>query len=136
MVKVRSEAKNNIGSIAGAVVSSNAKVKFAHPSEAEFARILDFYGVGWTYEPRPSPLSWKGEQMEEMFTPDFYLQDLNLYVELNTIKQSLVTEKNRKLRRFREVYPGIKVKLLYRKDFHRLLAKCGFGPLADAKVRG
>jgi len=109
---------------------------FAHPSEEEFAKILDFYGLQWDYEPRSFPLRWEGEQMREMFTPDFYLPELELYLELTTMKQSLVTEKNRKLRRLRELYPDIKIKLLYRRDFHRILAKYGFGPLSQAETAG
>ena len=109
---------------------------FAHPSEREFAQILGFYGVEWQYEPHSFPLRWEEDRIVEMLTPDFYLPDLNLYVELTTMKQSLVTEKNRKIRRMREVHPEINIKLLYRRDFHRLLAKFGFGPLANADVRG
>ena len=109
---------------------------FAHPSEAEFAQILDFYGLRWDYEPRSFALNWDGDRVTEMLTPDFFLPDLDLYVELTTLKQSLVTEKNRKLRRLRELYPDVNIKLLYRRDFHRLLAKFGFGPLADADVPG
>lgn len=109
---------------------------FAHPSEAEFARILDFYGVRWVYEPRSFPIRWEGGKVVEMFTPDFYLPDLDLYIELTTLRQSLVTEKNRKLRLLRQLYPDIKIKLLYRRDYHRLLARYGFGPLAQAGVRG
>ena len=107
--------------------------KFAHPSEEEFARILDFYGLRWNYEPTSFPLEWKDDGPVEMMTPDFYLPDLDLYLELTTMKQSLVTQKNRKIRRLRETYPDINVKLLYRKDFHRLLAKFGFGPLAGSE---
>jgi len=109
---------------------------FAHPSEKEFARILDFYGLRWVYEPRSFPLRWLEDRVVEMLTPDFYLPDLDLYVELTTMKQSLVTEKNRKLRHFRELYPDSNIKLLYRRDYHRILAKFGFGPLANAEVRG
>ena len=109
---------------------------FAHPSEAEFARILDFYGLRWDYEPRSFPLRREGDRVVEMLTPDFFLPDLDLYVELTTMKQSLVTEKNRKIRHMRELYPDTNVKLLYRRDFHRLLAKYGFGPLAQAEVKG
>ncbi|MDA0988626.1 MAG: hypoxanthine phosphoribosyltransferase [Chloroflexi bacterium] len=109
---------------------------FAHPSEAEFAKILDFYGVRWEYEPRSFRLRWDGERLLEMFTPDFYLIDLDMYVELTTLKQSLVTEKNRKLRHLRELYPDVNIKLLYRRDYHRLLAKYGFGPLAQEEVPG
>ena len=106
---------------------------FAHPSEEEFTRILDFYHIEWVYEPRSFPLGWEGDRITEMFTPDFYLPGLDLYVELTTLKQSLVTEKNRKLRRLRELYPEIKIALLYKKDFDRLLAKFGCGPLAQAR---
>ena len=109
---------------------------FAHPTEEEFTGILDFYGVQWLYEPRSFPLRWDGDRVVEMFTPDFYLPEVDLYVELTTLKQSLVTDKNRKLRQIRELYPEINIKLLYRRDIHRLLAKYGFGPLVEADVTG
>jgi len=111
-------------------------VEFAHPSEREFARILDFYRVRWEYEPRSFLLRSEGKRVVEMFTPDFYLPDLDLYVELTTLKQSLVTDKNRKLRRLRELYPDINIKLLYRRDYHRLLARYGYGPLAQGAIGG
>ena len=111
-------------------------VKFAHPSEEEFARLLDFYRIEWLYEPRSFPLQWEGDRVTEMFTPDFYLPALDLYLELTTMKQSLVTEKNRKVRRLKELYPDISVRLLYRRDYNRLLAKYGYGPLGEAKGKG
>ena len=114
--------------------ASAGSPKFAHPSEEEFARILDFYGLQWGYEPTSFPLEWSDDGPVEMMTPDFYLPDLDLYLELTTMKQSLVTQKNRKIRKMRATYPEINVKLLYRKDFHRLLAKFGFGPLAGPDV--
>ena len=109
---------------------------FAHPSEEDFARILDFYNMEWAYEPRSFPLKWDGDRVTEMFTPDFYLPDLDLYVELTTLKQSLVTDKNRKLRQLRELYPEIKITLLYKNDYNHLLAKYGFGPLSQTRARG
>ena len=122
---------------AEAMVLKEARtVVFAHPSEEEFAHILDFYDIDWVYEPRSFPLRWEGNRVTEMFTPDFYLPGLDLYVELTTMKQRLVTEKNRKLRHLRELYPEIKITLLYKKDFDNLLAKYGFGPLAQARGRG
>ncbi len=111
-------------------------VSFPHPSEEEFARLLDFYQIEWVYEPHSFPLHWDGDRVTEMFTPDFYLPGPDLYIELTTLKQSLVTEKNRKLRRLKELYPEIKIKLLYKKDYDRLLAKYGHGPLASTKVQG
>jgi len=115
---------------------SNKPFSFAHPSEEEFARILDFYRIQWHYEPRSFPLRWDGDNILEMFTPDFYLPKLDLYVELTTLRQDLVTTKNRKLRRLRELYPNIKIKLLYKKDYHRILAKYGYGPLAQTEIPG
>src|SRR5262249_51785518 len=101
---------------------------FAHPSEAQFARLLDFYSVAWRYEPRSFPLREEEGRVVEAFTPDFYLPDFDLYVELTTLRQSLVTYKNRKLRRLRERYPEINIKLLYRKDYLRLLQRFGIDP--------
>ena len=99
---------------------------FAHASEAELARILDYYEVAWEYEPRSFPILWNLDgKVVESFTPDFYLPELDLYVELTTLKQGLVRKKNRKLRRLRELYPGIRIKLLYERDFRALLLKYG-----------
>jgi hypoxanthine phosphoribosyltransferase len=105
---------------------------FAHASEAELARILDFYQVRWTYEPDTFPIGWAltGEVIES-FSPDFYLPDLDLYVELTTLKQKLVRKKNRKLRRLRELYPDVRIKLFYARDFRMLLLKFGRLALLD-----
>lgn len=109
---------------------------FAHPSEEDFAKLLDFYCIEWLYEPRSFPLRWEGSKIAEMFTPDFYLPELDLYVELTTLKQHLLTEKNRKLRQLRELYPEVNIRLLNKSDFLKLLAKYGYGPLGEAKVEG
>jgi hypothetical protein len=105
--------------------------RFAHASEAELARILDYYGVSWQYEPRTFPILWNLDgKVVESFSPDFYLPELETYVELTTLKQSLVRRKNRKLRRLRELYPDIRVKLFYGKDFRALMLKYGRFDLA------
>jgi bifunctional protein TilS/HprT len=111
-------------------------ITFAHPSEEEFARILDFYNIEWVYEPRSFPLKWDGDRITEMFTPDFYLPRLDLYIEITTLRQKLITEKNRKLRRLKELYPEIKIMLLQKKDYDRMLAKYGCGPLAQTRAHG
>ena len=102
---------------------------FVNASEAEFARILDFYRIKWLYEPKSFPLHWDGDRVTEMFTPDFYLPALNTYIELTTMRQSLVTRKNRKLRRLRELYPEVNIRLLYKRDYQSLLAKYGYRAL-------
>jgi hypothetical protein len=100
--------------------------RFAHASEAELARILDYYQVRWEYEPRAFPLLWNLDgDVVESFSPDFYLPELDLFVELTTLKQALVRKKNRKLRRLRELYPWLRVKLFYAKDFKALMLKYG-----------
>ncbi len=104
----------------------NPEHKFAHPAEAEFAQILDFYGVAWQYEPTSFPLAWDEHgNVAEAFTPDFFLPDQQLYVELTTAQQSLITRKHRKLRRLRELYPEIHIKLMNRNDMRMLFAKYG-----------
>lgn len=100
---------------------------FAHRAEAEFARLLDFYGIEWRYEPDTFPLQWADDgHVTQQFSPDFYLPEYDLYIELTVMKQSLVRRKNRKLRRLRELHPEIQIKLLYRRDFSRLVAGLGF----------
>lgn len=116
--------------------SSLRPSSFVHPSEEEFARLLDFYRIEWLYEPRSFPLAWQDNKVVEMFTPDFYLPELDLYIELTTLKQSLITEKNRKLRRLRELYPEINIKLLNKSDYLKLLAKYGYRQLGETKVEG
>ncbi len=106
------------------IEENQSLTQFAHPSELVFARLLDFYGIRWQYEPRTFPLRYDDAgNIVEAFSPDFYLPDSNLYVELTTMKQSLVTKKNRKVRRLKELYPDIKIRLLYQKDFEDLIFK-------------
>lgn len=117
-------------------------VGFVHPSEAEFARVLDFYRIRWQYEPTSFPLAWdEAGNVTEAFRPDFYLSDLDLYLELTTLKQSLVTDKNRKIRKFRELYPDRQLKVFYGRDFRSLIQKYGLpptpsGPAAAQPHRG
>ncbi len=101
-------------------------VAFAHPSESEIARLLDFYGVHWEYEPRSFPLEWADDGRPiQSFTPDFYLPDYDLYLEVTTIKPSLANRKNRKIRMLRELYPDVMIKLLALRDVEALMMKYG-----------
>lgn len=106
--------------------SSSRHPRFSHPSEAEFASLLDFYGIPWQYEPHTFVLEEDEEGNPiEAISPDFYLPEQDLYVETTTIRQKLITKKNRKIRRLRERHPGINVKLFTRKDFRTLMAGWG-----------
>jgi hypothetical protein len=100
--------------------------RFSHPVEAEFARILDFYGIPWQYEPRTFVLARDEEgNVSEAFAPDFYLPDQELYVELTTMQPGQIRHKHRKLRRMAELYPDVNVKLFKRGDIRTLLIKYG-----------
>ena len=102
------------------------RVSFAHPSERVFARLMDFYRIDWEYEPRTFPVEWNEQGVVvEAFTPDFYLPELDLYVELTTMKQSLVTRKNRKVKRLRELYSEVNIRVFYQKDVEDLIFKLG-----------
>ena len=100
--------------------------RFASQPELECAKVLDYYGVPWEYEPRTFVLEEdENGRVVEAFKPDFYLPEQDLYVEVTVMKQSLVTRKNRKLRKLRELYPDVKVKLFYERDFERLAVRFG-----------
>ncbi|MEQ1945909.1 MAG: hypothetical protein ABL995_01890 [Bryobacteraceae bacterium] len=100
---------------------------FGHPSEQMFANLLDFYRIEWAYEPRSFPLQWdKDGKVTEAFTPDFYLPESDLYIELTTMKQSLVTRKNRKVKLLRAIYPHVNIQVFYQKDFQDLVFKYGW----------
>lgn len=99
---------------------------FAHPSEQIFANLLDFYRIAWEYEPRTFPIQWDGDgRVAESFAPDFYLPEFDQYIELTTMKQSLVTKKNRKIRLLRELYPHVQIQVYYQKDIEDLILKYG-----------
>ena len=104
----------------------SSTIEFAHRSEEEFARILDFYQIPWEYEPKTFELRWDDAgNVLEAFSPDFYLPEQELYIELTTMDQKLITKKNRKLRRLKKLYPDINIKLFNRSDFKQMMHKYG-----------
>jgi cytidylate kinase len=113
--------------------ASLKRVAFNHPSEELFANLLDFYGIAWEYEPRSFPLQWdKNGKVIEAFTPDFYLPEFDLYVELTTMKQALVTRKNRKVKLLKAIYPHVNIQVFYQKDFQALVFKYGLSERVSA----
>ena len=98
-------------------------VEFAHDSERRVAELLDSYGIAWEYEPRTFVLERdRAGNPRSAFTPDFYLPDHDLYLEVTTLRQSLVARKTRKVRQLREQQPGVQVRILYQRDIERLFA--------------
>jgi hypothetical protein len=101
--------------------------RFVSPAELECAKVLDYYGVPWMYEPRTFVLETDEDgRVTEAFTPDFYLPEQDLFLEITVMNQRLVTRKNRKLRKLRERYPGVQVKLFYKRDIERLAQRYRF----------
>lgn len=117
------------------MASGTTTTRFAHESERRFARILDFYGVAWEYEPVEFTLRWDDAgRSTGGFRPDFWLPDQRLFVELTTLDQRLVTKKNAKMRRMAFLYPDVRVTLLYQRDTLALLAK--FTPAHHGLIHG
>jgi hypoxanthine phosphoribosyltransferase len=115
-------------------------VRFAHNSERQFAKLLDFYGIAWDYEPRTFTLEIDRDgNPAQAFSPDFYLPAYDLYIEITTLNQKLVTKKNRKARRLVELFPDVQIRVLYQRDYLHLLVKYGLEPpsqLVEAGVDG
>ncbi len=109
-------------------------VRFAHPSERLFAALLDVNEIRWEYEPVEFALRWNDAGVASSgFRPDFWLPDLSCFVELTTADQRLVTRKNAKARRLRELYPEVLLVIVYQRQFRDLLAHHGLElPAANA----
>jgi hypothetical protein len=109
---------------------------FAHHSERQFARLLDFYMIEWRYEPTAFAIDWNADgSVSRRFAPDFYLPEFDIYIEITTMNQKLVTKKNRKVRRLTALYPDVRCKVLYQRDYLNLLVKYGLEeaqPMAPA----
>ncbi len=111
--------------------------RFANDTEREFARFLEFYRIPYQYEPRTFPLEVDAQgRVLEAFTPDFYLPEQDLFIELTTMKQSLVTRKNRKIRKLRRLHPEVNIRIFYQRDFYNLLAKYGLLTDTSDKIVG
>ncbi len=88
--------------------------------------MLDLSGERWAYEPVEFPLEWDTHGSPVAgFRPDFYLPDRGVFIELTTADQRLVTRKNRKVRRMRELYPEVPIRVVYQRDFTSLVASHG-----------
>ena len=112
-------------------------MRFAHNSERQLAKLLDFYGIEWQYEPRTFTLERdKVGNPVQAFTPDFYLPAYDLYIEITTLNQKLVTKKNRKARRLTELYPEVKIRVFYQRDYLSLLMKYGLEPPSQLVPEG
>jgi hypothetical protein len=100
----------------------------ANSTEQHFASLLDSYGIRWIHEPHRFPIAFdKAGNPTEYFTPDFYLPETDEYIELTVLRQCLCTKKNRKLRLMMRHHPGVKCRIIYRRDYENLSLKYGWG---------
>ncbi|HEX2049975.1 MAG TPA: hypothetical protein VHJ34_04985 [Actinomycetota bacterium] len=112
-------------------------VAFAHNSERQFAKLLDFYEIEWEYEPTTFEIEWDRDgNATQRFSPDFYLPAFDLYIEITTLNQKLVTKKNRKVRRLMTLYPDVRCKVLYQRDYLNLLVKYGLEEPSQGSLLG
>ena len=109
-------------------------VVFKHPSEEEFAKILDMHEIEWEYEPRTFPLKWDTEgNITQAFSPDFYLPKFNSYIELTTMDQKYVSEKKKKVTLLKKLYPGTNINIVFKNDFYSLVKRFGLWEGSDKK---
>jgi cytidylate kinase len=102
------------------------QVVFKHPSEEEFAKILDMHEIEWEYEPRTFPIEWDTEgNIKQAFAPDFYLPRFDTYIELTTMDQRYVSQKKKKVQTLKKLYPGTNINIVYKKDFYSLAKRFG-----------
>ena len=88
--------------------------------------MLDLQQERWEYEPVEFPLRWDDQGSPiAAFRPDFYLPERGVFIELTTADQRLVTRKNGKVRRMRELYPEVPIMIVYQRDFMALLESHG-----------
>ena len=112
-------------------------MSFAHNNERQFARLLDFYMIEWRYEPTAFDIDWNEDgSIARRFAPDFYLPEFDLYIEITTLNQNLVTKKNRKVRRLAALYPDVRCKILYQRDYLNLLVKYGLEEPSQGSLLG
>ncbi len=92
------------------------------PSEIPFAKVLDMYQIRWIYEPKTFPLEMdeKGN-VTLAFSPDFYLPDYNLYLELTVMDQRYTGTKKKKARLLNELYPGTNIQVIFQRDYDHLI---------------
>ncbi len=113
-------------------IKTKKDIEFVHDSEKDFAEILDMYNIKWEYEPSEFPLEWDAEGNISMgFRPDFYLPEFDTYIEITTMKQKYVTEKNKKVKMLQKLYPNININIVYKKDYHKLLNRFGINEIKE-----
>ena len=78
---------------------------YAHEYEEQFAEILETLNIEYEYEPKTFVIHSNGNgEIKKGFTPDFYLPELDLYVEVTSMHGNSCNKKNRKIVAIKEIY--------------------------------
>jgi len=88
--------------------------------EANFARLLMFLGVDFEYEPKRFVMKDEEGRVVATYLPDFFLTDLNRYVELKGRWDDFAREK---VELFRRIYPSVILDVVESADYRRLESK-------------
>lgn len=90
------------------------------------AALLDAYGVRWEYEPVTFVLAADAQGRPlRAFTPDFYLPDHDVYVEVTSMRPRLVHQKRAKVRALAALRPDVRVMLVERAQLAELARRLG-----------
>jgi hypothetical protein len=101
-------------------MAARERPAFAHPVENRLAKLLDDHGIAWEYEPHQFVIERdESGEIRQAFAPDFYLPQIDAYVECTVMRQSGTTRKNRKVRLAQELH-GVVITILYKRDLKRL----------------
>ena len=92
----------------------NSKIYFYSRWEANIARLFNYLGIKWLYQPKTFDLKTQN------YTPDFYLPEQKIYIEVKNFlwKYSKIRDE-----KFRKLYPNINLFLLLKKDYLKLEKK-------------
>jgi len=85
--------------------------KFYSSWEVKFAQFLSLSNIRWQYEPKTFDLG------NTTYTPDFYIPEWNLYIE---IKGYLTLEAKKKINSFKKIYSDINFKIFFKKELEEL----------------
>ena len=118
-----------------AATGASETPRFAHPVERALSGVLDELGVRWRYEPHTFVLGrHPSGSVSAAFTPDFYLPDLDLYLECSVARTGLLRRKRRKIEATQRRY-GVVVHLVRRSDFETLVRRWSLRGVASALER-
>lgn len=97
---------------------------FAHESEEMFADVLDELNLEWEYEPTVFIIKENNGNVKKAFKPDFYIPELDLYVEISTCTNR--RRKRRKVEQAQEKHPEANIILLLSEQLKEIFTEYSY----------